>query len=182
VENFGLYVDKYGAVNMSTLARMIDAVGGVDIYLSEDADGRPQGLGYFSTGQTHMTGEAAIRYSRIRAQDSDIDRIDRQTQVLHALQDKVLHPSVLPHIPKIIASFRDSIITDLTPKNISALTCLLPHINHDNLVYASLPDSLLTPKWRVLSNSEKESWTWDWDTEAIRRLIGYFQSGEWPVK
>ena len=182
VENFGLYVDKYGTVNMSTLARMIDAVGGIDIYVPESVDGREQGLGFFSAGQQHFTGEEAIRFSRIRYQDSDIQRIDRQTQVLYALQDKVLSPSVLPRIPKIIASFRDSIITDLSPKDISNLTCLLPHIRRDNLVYTRLPEHLLTPKWRIEPHSEKETWTWDWDYEAIRRLIGYYQSGNWPVK
>ena len=93
VKNFNLYVDRYGTVNMATLARIIDAVGGIDIFLEQDVDGRfpdgSEGFGYFYAGEHHLTGEAAIRFSRIRFQDSDDKRIDRQTQVLYALQDKI---------------------------------------------------------------------------------------------
>ena len=179
-KNFGLYVDRYGAVNMYTLERMIDAVGGIDIYLPKDVDGTLQGMGYFSAGQRHFTGEEAIRYSRIRFQDSDLKRIDRQTEVLYALQDKILSLSVWPRIPKIIASFKDSLVTDLSPKDITALTCLLPHITRDNLVYARLPDQLLTPKSQYDSHREVTTWTWAADFNAIRRLMVYFQAGAWP--
>ena len=61
VENFDLYVDRYGTVNMSTLARIIDAVGGIDIYLPEDVNGRsPDGstdFGFFPAGQNHFSGD-----------------------------------------------------------------------------------------------------------------------------
>ncbi len=181
-KNFGLYVDRYGAVNMLTLERIIDAVGGIDIYLPKDVDGTKQNLGYFSAGQRHFTGAEAIRYSRIRSQDSDLHRIDRQTEVLYALQDKVLTFSILTRIPKIIASFKDSIVTDLTTKNISALTCLLPHITRDRLVYARLPENLLTPKWEYDPQRGVETWTWEADFVAIRQLMQHFQAGTWPVQ
>jgi len=186
VENFDLYVDKYGSVNMSTLARFIDAVGGIDIYLPDAVDGRSidgaVNFGYFPAGENHLTGEAAIRFSRIRYLDSDINRIDRQTQVLYALQEKILSPSVLPHIPKLITSLQDSIITNLTPKNIAALTCLLPHITSEKLIFARLPDGLLTPQWKFDPHLDHRTWTWEGDFEAIREIIGYFQEGTWPVK
>jgi len=182
VENFDLYVDRYGSINMSTLARVIDAVGGIDIYLPQDVDGRPQGLGYFSAGQRHMTGAVAIKFSRIRMLDSDLNRIDRQTQVLYALQDKILSPSVLPQIPKIISSFQDSVITNLSPKDLSALTCLVPFITKEKLTYARIPDNLLTPKWQYDEHLERETWVWDADFDAVRRIIEYFQAGIWPVK
>jgi LCP family protein required for cell wall assembly len=185
VKNFDLYVDHYGSINMATLTRIIDAVGGIDIYLPENVDGRSlegsDGLVY-PVGQHHFTGEEAIQFSRIRARDSDTNRIDRQTQVLEALQKKILSSSIYPKIPEMIAAFQDSVITDLSPKNIAALTCLLPHISRENMVYARLPENLLTPKWQYDPHLDRETWTWDADFEAIRKIVGYFQAGVWPVK
>ena len=39
--NFGLRVDHYGAVNMQTFVKIVDAVGGIDIYLPRMNDHRP---------------------------------------------------------------------------------------------------------------------------------------------
>jgi len=184
VENFDLYVDRYGSINMATLVRVIDIVGGIDIYLPEDVNGRtPDGFvdyGYFYAGQNHFTGEAATRFSRIRMLDSDSGRIDRQTQVLHALQDKILSPSVLPHIPAIITSFQDSVITNLSPEDISALTCLVPKITRDKLVFAKTPDHLWSADWKYDEHLERDTWVWDADLDAVRTIIGYFQAGLWP--
>ena len=36
--NYGLYVDHYGAVNMIAFQKIIDALGGIDIYLDQDWD------------------------------------------------------------------------------------------------------------------------------------------------
>lgn len=185
-DNFGLYVDRYGSVNMATFADMIDAVGGIDIYLPEDVDGRaPDGsadYGYFYAGDNHFTGEAAIRFSRIRKLDSDSNRIDRQTQVLYALRDKVQSPAVLPKIPKLISTFLDSVLTNLTPKDISALTCLLPSITDGRLHYARVPDELLTPGRQYDPHLERDTWVWIADFDGLREVIGYFQAGLWPVK
>ena len=57
--NFELPVDHYGAVNMQTFVKLVDAVGGIDIYLPTDMDGTPvddktEDMGYFYAGQQHF--------------------------------------------------------------------------------------------------------------------------------
>src|SRR3990170_7271863 len=106
--NYGLRPDHYGAVNMQTFVRLVDAVGGIDIVLEQAVDGRPvdektEDMGYFTAGQHHMNGETALRFSRIRKTDNAFRRDDRQTQVLCALKDKLLSPEVVTDIPGIIA-------------------------------------------------------------------------------
>ncbi len=64
--NFGFRPDHYGAVDMSTFVKIVDAVGGIDLYLPTDVDGRPiddktEDMGYFTAGQQHFTGDEALQ-------------------------------------------------------------------------------------------------------------------------
>jgi LCP family protein required for cell wall assembly len=181
-QNFGLYVDHYGVGNMAAMAEVINAVGGVDIKLEEGVDGSSVGLGYLGAGTHHFTGEQAVSFSRIRKQDSDLYRIDRQTQVINALLKKVRSPAVLPMVPTLISSFEDLVMTDLSPADLNALRCLVPQLSDENLVYTSLPDSLLKEDRQFDSHRQVYTWVFRADFEAIRRLMGYFQNGEWPAR
>lgn len=184
--NFGLRVDHYGAVNMGTFAKIVDAVGGIEIYLPNDVDGRPvddqtEDMGYFYAGQQHFTGDEALRFSRIRKKYNDLTRMDNQNLVLCSLRDKLLNPSVLPKIPQIIAAFDGAVKTDLTLEQLSQLACLLPHMSSENLIFTSFPDELLKPS-RVYSEAlKKDTFVLDVDNAVIRDYINRFLDGSWPT-
>ena len=183
--NFGLQVDHYGAVNMQTFVDIIDAVGGLDIYLPNDVDGRPiddktEDMGYFTAGQQHFTGDQALRFSRIRKKYNDFTRMDNQNMVLCALRKKILSPSVLPKIPQIISAFQGSVLTDLSPEQIGQLACLLPKVKSENLLFTSLPQEIMTPS-RVYSPMQKdETFILDVDNSVVRDYISRFMAGTWP--
>ncbi len=184
--NFGLRVDHYGAVNMKTFEKIVDAVGGIDIYLPTDVDGRPiddqtEDMGYFFAGQQHFTGDEALRFSRIRKKYNDFTRMDNQNMVLCSLKDKLLSPAVLPKIPQIIGAFQGAIQTDLSLEQITQLACLLPNITRENLVFASLPQEMLTPT-RIYSEAQKtETFVLDVDNADLRDVIQKFLEGTWPT-
>jgi LCP family protein required for cell wall assembly len=183
--NFGLRVDHYGAVNMQTFVKIVDAVGGIDVYLPTDVDGRPidehtADMGYFTAGQHHFTGDEALRFSRIRKKYNDFTRMDHQNMVICALKSKLTSPSVLPKIPKIIAAFQGSVLTDLSLEQISQMACLLPHLKRENLLFTSLPDEILSPS-RVYSPQQKSTtFVMDADFNVIRDYIQKFVEGTWP--
>ncbi len=183
--NFGLQVDHYGAVNMQTFVDIVNAVGGLDIYLPNDVDGRPiddktEDMGYFYAGQQHFNGDQALRFSRIRKKYNDFTRMDNQNMVLCALRKKILSPSVLPKIPQIISAFQGSVLTDLSPEQIGQLACLLPKVKRENLLFTSLPQEILTPS-RVYSPMQKdETFILDVDNNVIRDYISRFMAGTWP--
>lgn len=185
--NFGLRVDHYGAVNMKTFEKIVDAVGGLDIYLPADVDGRPiddqtEDMGYFFAGQQHFTGDEALRFSRIRKKYNDFTRMDNQNMVLCSLKDKLLSPAVLPKIPQIIGAFQGAIQTDLSLEQITQLACLLPNITRENLVFASLPQEMLTPT-RIYSEALKtETFVLDVDNAELRDVIQRFLEGTWPTE
>jgi len=185
--NFGLRPDHYGAVDMITFARIVDAVGGIDLYLPYDVDGRPidektEDMGYFTAGQQHFTGEEALRFSRIRKKYNDFTRMDHQNMVICALKEKITSPSVLPKIPRLIAAFNDSILTDLSPEQLAQFACLAPQLKRENLLFTSLPDEILSPG-RVYSPQQKsEVFIMEADFSVIRDYISRFMAGKWPTQ
>ena len=185
--NFGLRVDHYGAVNMRTFAGIVDAVGGIDLYLPTDVDGTPTNdrtadMGYFYAGNNHFNGDEALRFSRIRKRYNDFTRGDFQNMVLCALRKKILTPAVLPKIPKIIAAFQGSVITDLSLEQMTQLACLLPYVDRQNLLFTGLPQEIFT-QGRVESPQLKdETFVLEADYQVIRDYVQKFMSGEWPTE
>lgn len=183
--NLGLRADHYGAVNMITFSMIVDAVGGIDIYLPTDVDGtanelRRENMGYFYAGDNHFTGNQALRFSRIRKGIGDFNRADNQTLVLCALKEKLIAPSVLPKIPQIIDSFRNSVITDLSLEQMSQLACLLPHLEKENLLFASLPAELFEDGFIYSPQMRNNTFALQADFEELHAYIERFKAGEWP--
>ena len=183
--NFGLRVDHYGAVNMQTFVKIVNAVGGIDLYLPYDVDGRPiddktEDMGYFEAGNRHFNGDQALRFARIRKKYNDFTRMDHQNMVICALKKKITSAEVLPKIPKIIGAFKDSVLTDLSPAQLSQLACLAPRLSRENLLFTSLPEEILEPG-RVFSPQQKnETFILEADYEVIRDYVSRFMDGSWP--
>jgi LCP family protein required for cell wall assembly len=183
--NFGLRVDHYGAVNMQSFVKMVDAVGGIDLYLPYDVDGRPvdnktADMGYFYAGQRHFNGDQALRFARIRKKYNDFTRMDHQNMVICALKEKITSPAVLPKIPQIINAFQDSVLTDLSPEQFSQLACLAPKLNRENLLFTSLPREILD-SGNVYSPILKNStYIVDADFDIVRDYVDQFMAGTWP--
>lgn len=185
-ENFGLTVDHYGTVNMVTFTRMVDAVGGIDIYLPTDVDGRPvddktEDMGYFYAGNNHFTGNAALRFSRIRKTDTIFARMDRQTMVICALKEKLLQPSVIGDIPELIASFQGSIVTDLSPAQMSQMACLLPKLSDENIIFGGIPQEELTQSRQWDERQGYNTFVWGIENDVVRDYMKRFEAGTWPV-
>ena len=88
-ENFGLNITDFMTVNFSSLPIIIDALGGVDISITDEEVPHIPGLSY--AGTYTLTGEQALAYSRIRyAEGGDYKRTERQRTVLEGLFSKAL--------------------------------------------------------------------------------------------
>ena len=77
----GLEMDQYAQVDLAGFIEIVDILGGLDIYVTEDLYDSlyPNGKGgYFtysiSKGMHHMDGTEALRYARSRESTSDFDR------------------------------------------------------------------------------------------------------------
>jgi len=107
-DNFGIEVDGYVLVNFDSFQKVIDAIGGIDIKLSEEEVRYLNSTNYISNranhtlkvGVNHMNGNQALGYSRVRyvSKDGnvgDFARTLRHRTVMTAIYNKVMKKSTL---------------------------------------------------------------------------------------
>lgn len=97
--NFGIEVDHNFEVGFDAFIQAIDALGGIDIELTQaesenlNAVDLSWGLLRTTPGMNHLDGKTALSYCRIRHaagdNDSDIKRTSRQRLLIEAVLDKV---------------------------------------------------------------------------------------------
>ena len=126
--NFGVTADAYVEVNFERLVKVIDAIGGVEVEVSEAERQQVNSILKFynekighkesdqllqESGLVNLTGKQALCYSRIRKIDGDFQRTARQRKVLEAAFRKVTQLS-MAEISLLILQNMDAVNTDLT--------------------------------------------------------------------
>lgn len=126
--NFGVTADAYVEVNFERLVKVIDAIGGVEVEVSEKERQQVNSILRFynekigdavedqllqESGLVHLTGKQALCFSRIRKIDGDVQRTARQRKVLEAAFHKVTQLS-MAEITMLILQNMDAVQTDLT--------------------------------------------------------------------
>ena len=122
VEDFlGIEIDHYVTINKSRFAEVIDAMGGVDIYVERDMQYEDEwdddgGLYIdLKQGYQHLDGDTAIQYVRFRdSEEGDIGRVRRQQAFMKACADRLSEPSMLIKLPELLGVAVKAIETDLS--------------------------------------------------------------------
>ncbi|MGH8886918.1 MAG: LCP family protein [Egibacteraceae bacterium] len=98
----GIGIDDYIEVNLLGFSRIVDAAGGVPIYLDEPLVDRAAGAN-LPAGWVVLDGRTALGYVRARNVDAsgDLGRIARQQRFLEALGHKVGSPNALANVPRL---------------------------------------------------------------------------------
>lgn len=132
---YKISIDNYAVVNFASFPKIIDALGGVEVALTNaevyevnshpvryahatlpeaqfDAEGNP--------AKVKLAGEQALAYCRIRKIDSDNARADRQKTVLHALFDKMKGSGTLDAV-KVVNQLSQYTKTGYTKKELISI-------------------------------------------------------------
>ena len=133
-ENFDLNIQEFAAVNFSTLPKIIDKIGGIELDIDSEELNYINGYigdinnvngtsvsGITSTGLQHVNGTQAMGYCRIRyTSGGDYKRTERHREVLTQIFNKILsmsptsYPSLLSELlPMVSTSLDSSEILDL---------------------------------------------------------------------
>ncbi len=167
-----VYIDNVIVFDFEAFKKIIDTLGGIDVYLDRPFDEANQ-WGYefhLPAGDNHLDGETALYYARSRYSTSDFDRSRRQQQIIMALKDKIIASDLSSDPIKIIAllnSMKSDIKTDLNIWDAKTLFNLYQQlkiaspkeyvISTNNLLYQTYIDSIyvLMPKNESYSEMKK---------------------------
>ena len=144
--NLGIPVHRYAKVNFQGFIKIIDTLGGIDVYVDCAIKDWKTGFS-ISAGPHHMDGKTALMYARSRYTTSDFDRARRQQQVLRAIFDRALTLGLIPQIPHLWSVLRDTVETDLSLVEMLTLAYFGTHVKRENI------------RSRVLSWPVVRSWT-----------------------
>ena len=114
----GLTIQYYVLIDMLGFSDLIDALGGVDITVTERLPiGGDEQLkeveGWIEPGAQHKDGTTATWYARSRHTTSDYDRMGRQAQLQEAVLNQFSPANVLTKFQGIAASSSQVIKTDI---------------------------------------------------------------------
>ena len=129
----GIPVNYYYAVTMPAVKELVNAVGGVDYNL--ELDFKMAGRQY-NAGPQHMNGQAVLDYLRVRKyvdKGGDLNRVNRQKEMLVALFKSMQKQNLILKIPDIISSFDGQLFTNCTFNQTAALTKFAYNLNSDDI-------------------------------------------------
>ncbi|MBQ7262641.1 MAG: LCP family protein [Synergistaceae bacterium] len=115
----GIPIHYFVKVNYRSFPRVVDLLGGVDIYVEKDlryTDYSGKLFINIKKGQQHMDGRTALGYVRFRHDPlGDIGRVQRQQKFMSIVMDKLKSPAIIPKIPALVGEAIDAVDTDLSP-------------------------------------------------------------------
>ena len=126
----GIEISHYAEVNFGKLKELVDAVGGVDVEVTErvddpDADGTtahpewPRVI--IEEGEQHLDGNQALVFARSRAYaDGDFTRTANQRKLIMAIVNKVLAMNTT-ELLGVVQAASNCVTTDLAVGDIAAL-------------------------------------------------------------
>ncbi|MCD8356858.1 MAG: LCP family protein [Clostridia bacterium] len=169
-ENFGLQVGSYVAVNFSGMAEIVDALGGVDVELSE---GELEYLGSTGAGlsagdSVHLNGSQAVAYSRIRYLDNDDVRTSRQREVLTGLLDQIRQLDEEECLD-LMGKLLDQCTTNLSRGQLAALLAQLTPADTEISQYA-IPSNQTQAEGQTIDGA----WYYVYDTQKAGEEIRSF--------
>lgn len=181
--NFKMNITDYATINFYKMAEAIDILGGIDIEItksemeqinSEALGGTQKGAALVNSyGPVHLDGDQATIFCRLRKQDSDEARANRQKMVINALlaQARKVSPAKYPEVVKAIMSLCETSLT------FSEVMSFVPMINEEiNIEAITVPGE---PE-NAVGGIYDGAWVWRYDLEEATNRIHMFIYGELP--
>ena len=146
-ECFRVEVDYYVRVNFTTVKTVVDSIGGIDLELTGSeagymnaclvGEGRPH-LARLQKGTNHVEGYVALMYARLRAIDSDWQRVERQRKVILATVNALKGSSLL-ELNNLMDQVLPLVQTDMNALEIADLMLYSPNFLQSEFDQMTIP-------------------------------------------
>lgn len=141
----GLTIQYYVYTDFEGFKQLVDAVGGIDLYVEKDMkysdawDGHEYDID-LKQGQQHLDGTTALQYVRFRHDaTSDFSRTERQRKFLTAVADKMKSTTSIIKLPRILQKMDPYIETNLTVTDMVKLASLGYEAQSEAMISQQLP-------------------------------------------
>ena len=116
-------IDYYYRINFSSLVNVVDVLGGIDVYSDKTFVPWTNREITIKEGTNHMDGAMALAFSRERKTyaSGDRHRIQNQQDVMMAIINKLLTPSVLSNYKEVLENVEGTFETNMSSDDIMAL-------------------------------------------------------------
>ncbi|HHC07963.1 MAG TPA: LytR family transcriptional regulator [Actinobacteria bacterium] len=150
----GLDIDYYALVDMKGFVDVVDAIGGVTVYVdkplvtevSPPAEGEPWIELEVDVGYHHLDGRQALAWVRARKGSSDYTRMRRQRCMLKAVAAELDVATVLRSFPAIADAIERSVTTDVPLTLLPDLVRELGRLDLDDVVTVGLVPPYYAPE------------------------------------
>ncbi|PZU94422.1 MAG: LytR family transcriptional regulator [Pseudanabaena sp.] len=130
-------IDRYIRFNVSGFGKVIDALGGVEVYVPKRMKYQDDSQRLYinlNAGQQRLDGNKSIQYMRYRHDDlGDIGRVQRQQAFFRAFIDQQLKPELIGKFPEVLSILKDSIDTNLSVEEVLALAGYASKLDRKNI-------------------------------------------------
>ena len=147
---FGLNLQYYALVNLSSMAEVIDILGGLDLNVTEaERDALNKGLFNLSSmsgmekleeygSGVHLNGNQATAYARIRKIDSDYKRTQRQRYVLTEIAKRLQKESA-GTIVGVVMKLLENVETNMNMTQLMTIAYAGMQMNMDEIEQFRIP-------------------------------------------
>ncbi|WP_214408719.1 LCP family protein [Sphaerisporangium fuscum] len=139
----GLTINHYVEVNVLGFINVVDSIGGVSVCTPVAINDTHTGF-RLQPGTYELDGAKALFYARTRATArSDLDRIDRQQQVISSLLQRALSGGTLANPGKLFglvsSTLKTLTVDEALAKDMPGLANQLKDVSTDDVTFATVP-------------------------------------------
>ena len=139
----GIKIDRYVRVNVQGVEKLIDALGGVTVNVPKDMKYNDFSQHLYidlKKGIQHLDGDKAMQFLRYRYDDyGDISRVQRQQMLMRSAVEQTLKPATVIKVPKILSVIQSHLDTNLTVRELMALSNFASQTDRSNVKMMMLP-------------------------------------------
>jgi LCP family protein required for cell wall assembly len=149
----GVKIDRYVRVNVQGVEKLIDALGGVTVDVPKDMKYNDFSQHLYidlKKGVQHLDGDKAMQFLRFRYDEyGDISRVQRQQMLMRSAVEQTLKPATIVKIPKILSVIQSHLDTNLTVRELMALSNFASKTDRSGINMMMLPGDFNDPNERV---------------------------------
>lgn len=152
----GQKIDHYAVLDISAVEKIVDRLGGLNVYVKKDIYDTSFPTANFGTevfkvekGWRYFDGRTVQKYLRTRhSQDGDFDRMEQQQAVIEALRKKIFGLNLILDLPTILSManmLSSHIQTDVSENDMINLYGILKNVSYDKIIHKTLAKSEDSP-------------------------------------